>query len=94
VFFYATGLGNVTNPPAVGAPASASPLSVTMNTPIVVVGGVQVPIVFAGLAPNYVGLFQVNIEITDAVPTGPAQPITLTIGGQSSNTATIAIREP
>lgn len=93
IFFYATGLGNVTNPPASGAPASSNPLSVTVNTPIVVIGGVQVPVSFAGLAPNYVGLFQVNIQITDQVPTGLAQSITLTIGGQTSNTATIAIRE-
>ncbi len=59
-----------------------------------VIGGVQVPVGFSGLAPGFVGLFQINADITDEVPTGTAVPITLTIGGQSSNTATIAIRDP
>jgi uncharacterized protein (TIGR03437 family) len=92
VLIFATGLGEVRNTPPVGQPAPVDPLATSVLVPVVTIGGVEVPVAYSGLAPGFVGLFQINVTITDEVPTGPAVPITVTIGGQVSNTASVAIR--
>lgn len=66
---WATGLGAVNNAPGTGQ------LSVT-------VGGATAPVSYAGLAPNFAGLYQLNIE----VPTGMAAglPVVISTGGATS----------
>jgi uncharacterized protein (TIGR03437 family) len=39
-----------------------------------------------------VGLYQVNVQVPAASPTGDAIPLLLTIGGQQSNQVTIAVQ--
>jgi uncharacterized protein (TIGR03437 family) len=60
----------------------------------VLIGGVQVPIDYAGAAPGEVaGLMQVNVSIPLDAPAGPAVPISLQIGDiVSPPGATIAVR--
>jgi len=87
---YGTGFGDVTNNPPTGGVTPRSPLSIT-RTPLVSIGGIQARVIFSGLTPGAVGLFQVNIQVPDDVPSGSDVPVTLTIGGVVSNTATIAI---
>ena len=92
ITIFATGLGAVTNPPATGQPASGNPLSKTTTTPTVTIGGVSATdISFSGLAPQFVGLYQVDVQVPQGVPTGDAVPISLNIGGKASNTATVAL---
>jgi uncharacterized protein (TIGR03437 family) len=43
------------------------------------------------MAPGWVGLWQINAEIPPTVPPGSAVPMTITAGGVTSNTATIAV---
>jgi len=57
----------------------------------VMIGGVKASVIFSGLAPGYVGLYQVNAQVPPGVTPGPAVPITVTIGGVTSNTVTIAV---
>ena len=91
VLVYATGLGPVSPAPATGAPASASPLSFTAIAPVVTVGGMVADVLFSGLAPEFVGLYQVNVEVPTGVPSGAAQPVEIIINGVTSNTVTIAV---
>lgn len=91
VMLFGTGLGAVTNPPDTGQPASANPLSKTITTPTVTIGGRTAPIDFSGLAPGFVGLYQVNVVVPSGLPPGE-HPVVLTIGGVSSNTVTIFVR--
>jgi uncharacterized protein (TIGR03437 family) len=91
ISIYATGLGDVSNRPAVGAASPTSPLSNTLATPEVTIGGISAPVTFSGLAPGFVGLYQINVKVPSGVPTGSAVPAVLKIGGVPSNTATIAI---
>jgi uncharacterized protein (TIGR03437 family) len=88
---YCTGLGGVTNAPAPGTPASSDPLSTTVNLPQVTIGGVLASVVFSGLAPGFVGLYQVNVFLPAGGPAGAAVPVVLSIDGIQSNTVTIAI---
>jgi minor extracellular serine protease Vpr len=57
----------------------------------VTIGGVSAPVAFSGLAPGFVGLYQVNVQIPTTAPVGAAIPIVLVIGGFTSNPATIAV---
>ncbi|HXE75012.1 MAG TPA: S8 family serine peptidase [Candidatus Xenobia bacterium] len=88
---YWTGGGAVTNQPSTGAAASANPLSQTTATPTVTIGGVPATVLFSGLAPGFVGLYVVTLQVPAGAPTGAAVPVVLTIGGIQSNTVTIAV---
>jgi len=87
---YCNGLGPVTSQPASGDPASATPLSQT-TTPVTVSVGGKPATVYGGtgfLAPPYVGLYQVNIQVPSGLTSGN-QPITVSVGGVTSP-ATVA----
>ena len=87
IVIWATGGGAVTPPVAAGAAAPASPLSWTVNTPVVTIGGQTVPVGFSGLAPGFAGLYQINV----AVPAVPAGQVQLSVGTAISVTSTVTI---
>jgi uncharacterized protein (TIGR03437 family) len=92
VSLYCTGLGAVSHRPALGAPSLSNPLATTAATPAVTVGGVNASVSFSGLAPGYVGLYQVNIQVPASAPSGDAVPVILSIGGVTANTVTLAVQ--
>jgi len=87
---YLTGLGPVQPPVATGVAAPLSPLSITTNTVTATIGGVAAPVVFAGLAPGYSGLYQVNIQVPQ-LPSG-RYPLQVSVGRVGSNAAYINIQ--
>jgi len=93
VELYANGLGPVTNQSTVvsGQPSPLTPLAQTPTTPTVTIGGVNAPVSFSGLAPNLVGLYQVNITVPPNAPSG-MQPVVLTIGGVSTPVAELPVQ--
>ena len=69
---YGTGVGAVSNQPADGQPSPSSPLAVG-ERPDVVINGRSVPaadVLYSGLGPGFVGLWQLNVKIPDSVPPG------------------------
>lgn len=94
ITIYCTGLGAVSNPPAPGTAASSNPLSHTLTTPRVTIGGETATVSFAGLSPGYVGLYQVNAQIPADASGGSAVAVQLSMGGVESNTVTIAVNAP
>jgi uncharacterized protein (TIGR03437 family) len=72
--------------------AQASPLSDTIATPTVTIGGMVAQVSSSGLAPGAVGLYQVNVQVPAGSPAGDAVPVILSIGGVTSNTGTIAVQ--
>jgi uncharacterized protein (TIGR03437 family) len=89
---YCTGLGPVTNQPPSGFPAPSSlQLAETTTTPTVIIGNIPAYVSFSGLAPGYVGLYQVNALVPVGTPGGPAVPVVISIGDATSNTVTIAV---
>jgi uncharacterized protein (TIGR03437 family) len=89
---FATGLGAVINAPPAGSPAPASPLATTVKTVTATVGGVSAPVTFSGLAPGFIGLYQVNVTVPASAPVGDAIPVTLIMDSAMSNTVTIAVQ--
>jgi uncharacterized protein (TIGR03437 family) len=58
----------------------------------VTIGGVPATPSFAGLAPGWVGLYQVNVQVPANAPVGDAVPVALSVGGAVSNQVTIAVQ--
>jgi uncharacterized protein (TIGR03437 family) len=92
ISIYCTGLGPVTNQPATGAAPRAGVLSQTAAQPTVSIGGVPATVLFSGLAPTFVGLYQINVQVPAAVPPGYTVPLIVSIGGATANTVTIAVQ--
>jgi len=92
VSVFVTGLGSVSPAGVTGAAAPSSPLSNVSATMNATVGGVSASVLFAGLAPGFVGLYQVNVRIPAQAALGDNVPLILQAGGEYGNVATIAIR--
>ena len=94
ILIYCTGLGAVTNQPQTGAAAPSNPLAATKTTPTVTIGNVPAQVLWSGLAPGSVGLYQVNVLVPANAPTGNAVPVVVSIGGATSNAVEIAVQPP
>ncbi len=88
---FATGLGPVSHTPTSGTAASANPVSETLTMPTVLIGDAQARVAFAGLAPGFVGLYQVNAQVPASSPSGENVPLAISIGGADSLVVTIAV---
>ena len=84
ISLYATGLGAVTPAVMEGTIASSTNLSNVSSPPSVIIGGLTAPVYFAGLAPGYSGLYQLNVQIPPTTPTGPARVFVVMPNGYSS----------
>jgi uncharacterized protein (TIGR03437 family) len=86
-----SGLGAVDAPIQNGA-NSVDQLRRVTTVPVVMIGGLTAPVTFAGLAPQFVGVYQVNVEVSQTIATGNALPVQWQVGGVTSpDTATIAV---
>jgi uncharacterized protein (TIGR03437 family) len=74
---YGTGFGPVSN-------------GVTDNAVTATAGGQPAEVLFSGLAPGFIGLYQINIRVDTLVPAGE-QDLNLSSGGQTSNTTKLPI---
>jgi len=92
ISIYCTGLGATTPAVASGERPPDSPPATVRTSVTATVGGQPAMVTFAGLAPGFAGVYQVNVQIPSGVALGDAVPVVLTQGGFSSNTATIAVR--
>jgi uncharacterized protein (TIGR03437 family) len=94
ILLYGTGLGP-TSPAGITGKAAphAEPLARTADQylPVITIGGVSASVEFSGLAPWFVGLWQVNVRVPANAPTGE-QPLVLTTGGSRANPVTVFIK--
>ena len=88
---YCLGLGAVSNRPSTGA-AAVDASSPALVPPTVTIGGMQVPSSFAGLAPGFVGIYQVNALVPLSVTPGSALSLSVSLNGAESQTVTIAVQ--
>lgn len=90
-FFYATGLGDVTPPLKEGFNDLKTTHAANI-TPIVRIGGIAAVVEFAGAAPEFPGVYQINIIVPLNAPIGDKIPLQIeTNGGLTTDQATIAI---
>ena len=91
LILYCSGLGSV----GAFAAGQIAPLTTnysTQNPVTVTIGGIAITPDFAGLAPSFVGLYQVNVKIPAGVPSGAAVPMTIQVLNFVSPTITIPIQ--
>ena len=91
---YCNGLGAVNPPVATGMLApSVEPFARTATPVTVTIGNVNAQVEFAGLAPGFPDLYQVNAIVPLGVQPGSATPIVVSVANQSSPpVVTIAIQ--
>jgi uncharacterized protein (TIGR03437 family) len=91
LIIYATGLGMVDHQPADGDVPSI--LTKTVATPSVLFGGVEGGVQFSGLAPQFVGVNQLNVQVPTGVTPGSAVPLQIKVNGvTSTNQVVVAIQ--
>ena len=87
---YVTGLGAVNPPVGDGVAASSTSLSYVAATVTATIDGQPANVIFAGLAPGYAGLYQVNVIVPQLA--AGAYPIQFAVGGVLSNTASVNVQ--
>ncbi len=96
ISIFATGLGSLTVPVPLGEAAKGAESRVI--APVSVrIGGIASEVTYAGMAPGWVGLYQVNARVPAGAPAGDAVPVVISVtrpdgSAVTSNTVTIAIR--
>jgi len=96
---YAIGFGR-TNPPVESGVASPlSPLAqlsnviVRFGVPGLFDSSIAQQAAFAGLTPNFVGLYQINVQVPEGVPTLDDFDLSIEYNNQPSNRVKIATRQ-
>lgn len=90
-FFYAAGLGQVTNQPATGSGAPTATLARVVADVRVTLAGLPCDLQYAGLAPALVGVYQVNFRVPSNAP-GGSQDLVVTAGGLASPAVKAPVR--
>jgi uncharacterized protein (TIGR03437 family) len=88
---FCTGIGPVDPPVSSGEAAPFSPLSRIVLPISAILGEQRLKPFFAGLAPGFVGLYQVNVLLPTDSPTGDQVPLIIEVEGNVSNKVTVAI---
>jgi uncharacterized protein (TIGR03437 family) len=91
VVIYCTGLGAVAPDLPAGTPPPDPPVSTTVNPVTATIGGQDVQVIFSTPAPGYPGVYQVGVVVPSGV-SGDAVPVTVTVAGQTSPPATMAVQ--
>jgi uncharacterized protein (TIGR03437 family) len=86
---YLTGQGAVQPPVATGTPSPTDPLAHSAYPVTATFGGEPTAIMFAGLSPGLVGLFQVNLCVP-LIESG-SYPLEVSVNGISSNTRWVTV---
>ena len=92
---FGTGQGPLGGSIPDGVPAPNAPLLKATAGTEVLVAGEAAPVLFTGLAPGFVGLWQVNFTLPPNVVAGPGGAISVLVrqGGVPSNSVTIWVEE-
>lgn len=89
---YVNGLGPVSRTPGTGEISPSNPLAATIASPEVNIGGRSAQVLFSGLAPGIVGLYQVNVVVPSDAATGNDVELTIRQSGVLSRSSRIAVQ--
>jgi uncharacterized protein (TIGR03437 family) len=86
LILYATGLGPVSPAVPAGFGNPEDPPSPAVQPVEVTIGGQPYPVIWAGMAPGFVGVYQITIYVPGDRMQGDDLPVVVTSGGNSSAT--------
>ncbi len=106
ITLFGTGQGQVSPAVADGTPAPGPPMASTVAVPTsngnscltvqpslcVAIGTGFGTVQASGLAPGYVGLWQINVTIPQGIATGGNVPLRVVLDGSPSNIVTVAVK--
>jgi uncharacterized protein (TIGR03437 family) len=90
ISLFVTGLGPVSPAVATGVAGGANPPSTTTTPVTATIGGQPATVVYAGLAPGYAGLYQINLVVPKLSPGN--YPVQIFQAGGASNTPLVNVR--
>jgi uncharacterized protein (TIGR03437 family) len=89
IVIYLTGMGQTTPAIEAGVPSPFDPLASALIPTQVTLGGADLLVSYAGLAPGQVGVYQINAHVPWWAPAGMQQALVIVQGGGST---TLSIR--
>jgi uncharacterized protein (TIGR03437 family) len=90
---YASGLGPTNPVVAAGTAAPSKPLALTLSAPKVSIGGRDAQVLFSGLAPGLVGVYQVNVVVPAGLRAGDNFVSIQIAGVQASGGGMISVKQ-
>ena len=90
-YIYVAGLGEVDNNPGTGNAGPVNPLARSRIIPELTLGGVPCEVQFAGLAPGFAGVYQVNARVPAGIRPGNAE-LALQAGAAASPVVVVPVR--
>ncbi len=91
ITIYLTGMGQTNPPVPTGETSPSDPLAYVATAPLVTLGGAPLSILYAGLAPGEIGVYQINATVPGSVPTGVAIPLAISQGGAAGQTVNVRV---
>jgi adhesin/invasin len=91
ILLYTTGGGPISPTLPDGTAAPSSPLSLLTGNVQVSIGGKPAQVSYAGVAPGFAGLSQINVIVPAGLAAGD-QPVFVTVDGVSSNAGLISVK--
>jgi uncharacterized protein (TIGR03437 family) len=87
---YSSGLGATDIPVASGAASPSNPLANVADPPVLTLNGNPISLLFAGLTPGLVGLYQINFQVPPSLAAGN-YALQLTQSGTASNSTVLQV---
>jgi uncharacterized protein (TIGR03437 family) len=84
ISIYLAGMGNTSPAVEAGVPVQMDPVPVPVILPTLRIGNADMEVLFAGLAPGQIGVYQINARVPSFAPLGFAVPLSISQGGQST----------
>jgi uncharacterized protein (TIGR03437 family) len=92
ITIWCAGLG-VTDPHIDDGQASLSDPPAAVQSPVTVsIGGQPAEVLFAGIAPGLIGIYQVNAVVPSGIEHGASVPLTLSVSDQISPAVSLTVR--
>jgi len=89
IVIYLTGMGATVPQMAAGMPGPSNPLASVAIPPTVTLGGTPLNVLYAGLVPGEVGVYQINATVPSGVAQGLDIPLVI---NQSGSATTLSVR--
>jgi uncharacterized protein (TIGR03437 family) len=93
VVIYLTGLGATDIPVPSGQPSPSNPVATVLDTPVLTLNDTPIPVLFSGLTPSLVGLYQINFQLPKPLGDGNYQ-LVISQSGVVSNQTVLAVKNP
>jgi len=91
IIIYANGLGPVDNTPPTGELTPLEGLATCLTMPEVTIGGKPAEVGFAGLTPDGIGYYQINVKVPDDLEPG-VQPVIVSVNGVPAKTVMLPVK--